>query len=149
MAAVGSAYLDRFSATRTASRKAVSCCTIRRSHADDLVCGSGVCPADLLARDVVILMEKVSRGLTSSSTTYSKQLPIRKQTVRHLLLSLGVSSQVAAENSTLPDNMRNYHFTGPLRPVYPLSVKRLVPSHITRPDYADHRMSDFIQSFRM
>lgn len=35
--------------------------------------------------------------------------------------------------------MRNYRFTGPLRPVYPLSPKRLVPAHIERPDYADHR----------
>ncbi|OCF36461.1 methionine aminopeptidase, type I [Kwoniella heveanensis BCC8398] len=34
--------------------------------------------------------------------------------------------------------MRNYQFTGPLRPVYPLSEKRLVPPHIARPDYADH-----------
>ncbi|XP_067928256.1 methionine aminopeptidase 1-like [Watersipora subatra] len=32
----------------------------------------------------------------------------------------------------------NYKFTGPLRPVYPLSKKRLVPAHIARPDYADH-----------
>ncbi|RXK40673.1 methionine aminopeptidase, type I [Tremella mesenterica] len=40
--------------------------------------------------------------------------------------------------STLPPNMVNYQFTGPLRPVYPLSPKRLVPPHIARPDYADH-----------
>nr|XP_031857234.1 methionine aminopeptidase, type I [Kwoniella shandongensis]KAA5524306.1 methionine aminopeptidase, type I [Kwoniella shandongensis] len=42
------------------------------------------------------------------------------------------------EESTLPSNMRSYHFTGPLRPVYPLSAKREVPAHIQRPDYADH-----------
>lgn len=35
--------------------------------------------------------------------------------------------------------MRNYAFTGTLRPVYPLSERRVVPSHIPRPDYADHR----------
>ncbi|WVQ71825.1 methionine aminopeptidase, type I [Cryptococcus sp. DSM 104548] len=40
--------------------------------------------------------------------------------------------------TTLPPNMRNYKFTGPLRPVYPLSKKREVPAHIPRPDYADH-----------
>ncbi|KZT33026.1 methionine aminopeptidase [Sistotremastrum suecicum HHB10207 ss-3] len=31
----------------------------------------------------------------------------------------------------------NYPYTGTLRPVYPLSPKRLVPAHIPRPDYAD------------
>ncbi|KAG5353939.1 hypothetical protein C0989_011427 [Termitomyces sp. Mn162] len=30
----------------------------------------------------------------------------------------------------------NYSFTGPIRPVYPLSKTRLVPDHIPRPDYA-------------
>lgn len=30
-----------------------------------------------------------------------------------------------------------YKFSGPLRPLYPLSGKRLVPQHISRPDYAD------------
>ena len=29
-----------------------------------------------------------------------------------------------------------FAFTGPLRPVYPLSAKRLVPETIPRPDYA-------------
>jgi methionyl aminopeptidase len=37
--------------------------------------------------------------------------------------------------------MRNYKFTGPLRPHYPLSAKREVPAHIKRPDYADDRES--------
>ncbi|KAL7424148.1 Methionine aminopeptidase 1 [Cryptotrichosporon argae] len=51
--------------------------------------------------------------------------------------------QIAAEaeetrNSTLPPAMRNYQFTGPLRPVYPLSARREVPAHVQRPDYADH-----------
>ncbi|KAJ3085937.1 Methionine aminopeptidase 1 [Quaeritorhiza haematococci] len=32
----------------------------------------------------------------------------------------------------------NFPFTGPLRPVYPLSPWRKVPAHIGRPDYADH-----------
>lgn len=32
----------------------------------------------------------------------------------------------------------NFSFTGPLRPMYPLSAKRFVPEHINRPDYADH-----------
>ncbi|WWD16088.1 methionine aminopeptidase, type I [Kwoniella shandongensis] len=49
------------------------------------------------------------------------------------------SAQAEADKeSTLPSNMRSYHFTGPLRPVYPLSAKREVPAHIQRPDYADH-----------
>ena len=29
-----------------------------------------------------------------------------------------------------------YNFTGSVRPVYPLSPKRVVPEHIPRPDYA-------------
>lgn len=32
----------------------------------------------------------------------------------------------------------HYGFSGPLRPMYPLSPKRHVPEHIMRPDYADH-----------
>ncbi|KAJ3414108.1 Methionine aminopeptidase 1 [Chytridiales sp. JEL 0842] len=31
----------------------------------------------------------------------------------------------------------NYPYTGKLRPIYPLSEKRIVPPHIQRPDYAD------------
>ncbi|KAJ9103114.1 hypothetical protein QFC21_002536 [Naganishia friedmannii] len=38
----------------------------------------------------------------------------------------------------IPLNMNNYKWTGTLRPKYPLSAKREVPSHIPRPDYADH-----------
>ncbi len=30
-----------------------------------------------------------------------------------------------------------FHFTGPLRPVYPLSEKRVVPKSIPHPDYAE------------
>jgi len=38
----------------------------------------------------------------------------------------------------MPSNMRDYKFTGTMRPVYPLSEKRAVPDHIEKPDYADH-----------
>ncbi|KAI8899101.1 peptidase M24, structural domain-containing protein [Globomyces pollinis-pini] len=31
----------------------------------------------------------------------------------------------------------DYNYTGPLRPVYPLTQKRMVPSHIVKTDYAD------------
>ncbi|KAI8930367.1 peptidase M24, structural domain-containing protein [Entophlyctis helioformis] len=31
----------------------------------------------------------------------------------------------------------NHKYTGKLRPIYPLSAKRVVPAHIARPDYAD------------
>lgn len=41
----------------------------------------------------------------------------------------------------MPANMRDYKFTGTMRPVYPLSEKRAIPDHIEKPDYADHRMS--------
>jgi methionyl aminopeptidase len=32
---------------------------------------------------------------------------------------------------------QTFDFKGPLRPQYPLSPKREVPAHITRPEYAD------------
>ncbi|KAK0483591.1 peptidase M24, structural domain-containing protein [Armillaria novae-zelandiae] len=31
----------------------------------------------------------------------------------------------------------NYEYTGSMRPMYPLSAKRMVPDHIPRPEYAD------------
>lgn len=31
----------------------------------------------------------------------------------------------------------NYNFTGSMRPVYPLSPRRIIPEHIKRPDYAE------------
>jgi hypothetical protein len=34
------------------------------------------------------------------------------------------------------DPFPNFKYTGPLRPVYPLSPKRHVPENIRRPDYA-------------
>jgi methionyl aminopeptidase len=43
-----------------------------------------------------------------------------------------------AENATIPPHMRRYQWTGPMRPHYPLSPKRVVPDHIPRPDYADN-----------
>lgn len=45
------------------------------------------------------------------------------------------------KNSTLKQPFNpwpNFSFTGPLRPLYPLSPKRIVPEYIMRPDYADH-----------
>lgn len=38
---------------------------------------------------------------------------------------------------SLPDWAKSYHFTGTLRPTL-LSPQRTVPSHIRKPDYADH-----------
>ena len=49
------------------------------------------------------------------------------------------SKLMEAENQTIPPNMRNYHYTGTIRPHYPLSPTRIVPEHVARPDYADHR----------
>lgn len=43
------------------------------------------------------------------------------------------------ENATLPAHMRDYKFTGTMRPVYPLSPRRTIPDHIVKPDWADHR----------
>lgn len=45
--------------------------------------------------------------------------------------------KVHAKSATKPFNpFPYYNFTGSLRPVYPLSPKRTVPSHIQVPDYA-------------
>lgn len=35
------------------------------------------------------------------------------------------------------DPFSTFEYTGPLRPVYPLSPRRPVPDHIQRPDYAE------------
>ena len=45
------------------------------------------------------------------------------------------TSTQLAENSFNP--FLNFGFSGPLRPVYPLSPTRVVPDHIPRPDYAE------------
>ncbi|KAG8968605.1 Methionine aminopeptidase 1 [Tulasnella sp. 419] len=44
-------------------------------------------------------------------------------------------AELAADGTFNP--FPKFKFTGALRPVYPLSPKRLVPAHIARPDYAD------------
>jgi methionyl aminopeptidase len=46
-----------------------------------------------------------------------------------------------AENSYNP--FPSFGFSGPLRPVYPLSPKRVVPDHIPRPDYAEDGSAAF------
>lgn len=51
--------------------------------------------------------------------------------------SAGPSKLVLKEGQFVPNP--DFNYTGPLRPVYPLSAKREVPAHIPRPDYADHR----------
>ncbi|PAV23719.1 methionine aminopeptidase [Pyrrhoderma noxium] len=48
----------------------------------------------------------------------------------HKLVNLSIS-----KNEENP--FGNFRFAGPLRPAYPLSPRRPVPSHIPRPDYAD------------
>ncbi|KAI3378597.1 hypothetical protein SNEBB_004328 [Seison nebaliae] len=46
-------------------------------------------------------------------------------------------NRVTKDQLTLPKEFYGYGFTGPLRPTH-ISKKRVVPSHINRPDYADH-----------
>ncbi|WVO14025.1 methionine aminopeptidase, type I [Cryptococcus depauperatus] len=38
----------------------------------------------------------------------------------------------------IPEHMRSFRYTGSIRPHYPLSPTRAIPSHIEKPDYADH-----------
>lgn len=42
------------------------------------------------------------------------------------------------DSKGIPTSMTGYKWTGPTRPHYPLSAKRVVPDHIPRPDYANH-----------
>ncbi|PIA17404.1 methionine aminopeptidase 1 [Coemansia reversa NRRL 1564] len=59
------------------------------------------------------------------------------------------SHEVSNPKSTY-DPFPTYRYTGPLRPVYPLSPRRPVPSDIPRPDYADSPdgVSRLEQSYR-
>lgn len=56
----------------------------------------------------------------------------------HNIVQMAVEKNEAVDEG-IPPQMRDYKFTGTLRPAYPLSEKREVPAHIPRPDYADHR----------
>lgn len=49
----------------------------------------------------------------------------------HKLLHSGTVSNGTASYDPFP----SYEYTGPLRPAYPLSPKRVVPDHIAKPDY--------------
>jgi hypothetical protein len=75
-------------------------------------------------------------------------------TIRSKVMCLFVIGQPLFETaSLLADGTYNpfptFDFTGPLRPVYPLSPTRTVPSHIPRPDYADNGKYDsgFVSRF--
>ncbi|ORX33733.1 peptidase M24, structural domain-containing protein [Kockovaella imperatae] len=56
--------------------------------------------------------------------------------VIHDIINIAAKAE-EEKSATIPPNMRNYAFTGTIRPVYPLSPYREVPKHIQRPDYAD------------
>ncbi|TRY60508.1 hypothetical protein DNTS_001479 [Danionella cerebrum] len=45
------------------------------------------------------------------------------------------------EKEVNTDPWPGYRYTGKLRPHYPLTTKRIVPSNIQRPDYADHPLA--------
>ncbi|MGH0154505.1 UNVERIFIED_CONTAM: hypothetical protein FKN15_029400 [Acipenser sinensis] len=59
-------------------------------------------------------------------------------------------SSKGVENDVNTDPWPGYRFTGKLRPCYPLTPMRPVPSYIQRPDYADHPlgMSESEQSLK-
>lgn len=52
-----------------------------------------------------------------------------------LFSSPNLQSRVAT--GTKYDPFSTFGYTGPLRPVYPLSPRRTVPDHIEKPDYAE------------
>ncbi|KAJ8078749.1 Methionine aminopeptidase 1 [Marasmius tenuissimus] len=55
----------------------------------------------------------------------------------HDLAKQPQSTSNVARNPESYNPFPNYSYTGPLRPMYPLSGKRAVPDHIPRPDYVD------------
>lgn len=52
------------------------------------------------------------------------------------LIALGADLEGCGIDGTY-NPFPNFEYTGPLRPVYPLSPKRTLPEHIGRPDYAE------------
>ncbi|KAK1232236.1 Methionine aminopeptidase 1 [Marasmius sp. AFHP31] len=66
----------------------------------------------------------------------------------HDLAKQPQSTSNVARNPESYNPFPNYSFTGPLRPMYPLSGKRAVPDHIPRPDYVDDgRVKAFFRQF--
>ena len=65
------------------------------------------------------------------------------------LLSCDSVALIRVPSSADANPFGAFEFSGPLRPMYPLSAKRGVPEHIPRPDYADDgRVKSFIHSAR-
>ncbi|KAL0071433.1 Methionine aminopeptidase 1 [Marasmius tenuissimus] len=66
----------------------------------------------------------------------------------HDLAKQPQSTSNVARNPESYNPFPNYSYTGPLRPMYPLSGKRAVPDHIPRPDYVDDgRVKAFFRQF--
>ncbi|KAL0571685.1 Methionine aminopeptidase 1, partial [Marasmius crinis-equi] len=68
--------------------------------------------------------------------------------VIHDLAKQATSTTNIARDPNSYNPFPTYSYTGPLRPMYPLSGKRQVPDHIPRPDYADDgRVKAFFRQF--
>ncbi|KAL5529462.1 hypothetical protein ACEPAG_5447 [Sanghuangporus baumii] len=57
----------------------------------------------------------------------------KQHKIIHDIVNLSITRTVPEDGNPFSD----FKFSGSLRPVYPLSPRRTVPSHIPRPDYAD------------
>ncbi|KAL5490064.1 FMA1_1 [Sanghuangporus weigelae] len=69
----------------------------------------------------------------------------KQHKIIHDIVNLSITRTVPEDGNPFGD----FNFSGSLRPVYPLSPRRTVPSHIPKPDYADDgRVKSFLHSVR-
>jgi hypothetical protein len=98
---------------------------------------------DPCIRHLLILNHKFHRKLTKSSMKsphlrFPPMVRLSQTMCPQLRLPLNHDAYhltLLADNTSSP--FPNFSFSGPLRPVYPLSPTRVMPDHIPRPDYAE------------
>lgn len=71
-------------------------------------------------------------GSSEKLTHKTRQRPV---SITHLALLLFLFSRLTEPSGS--DPWPGYKYSGPLRPLYPLSPRREVPADIPRPDYAE------------
>ena len=97
------------------------------------------CSQDCFKKNWVSALSRVSGKdclLTATLTehTQGNARPSHKYDALHPSTLLAADQHV---ETTFFNPFPNFHFTGPLRPVYPLSPRRKVPKSIPHPDYSE------------